>query len=146
MAWFLPENGVPDGYARHGLFYQEYRNSSSTGSEWTENSLVAEYNETLPKILWYHDHTMGITRLNVYAGLTGIFQVQGGSEDIDLLTDGDFQMPLIFQDKMFNADGTLSFPVHANQAGLEIPLCGEPTCNGASESRNCKLTFFCIFI
>ena len=135
LAWYLPANGVPDGYSRHGLFYDEFQRSSSTGNDWTNNSMVAEYNETVPKVLWYHDHTLGITRLNVYAGLYGVFQVQGGEGDVDILPAGDFQMPLIFQDKIFNTDGSsLSYPVHADQEGLNIPLCGEPTCNGGGLS------------
>ena len=28
-------------------------------------------------MLWYHDHTLGITRLNVYAGLFGAFVIRG---------------------------------------------------------------------
>src|SRR5215467_12514811 len=34
-------------------------------------------NEHDSAMLWYHDHTMGINRLNVYAGLFGLFVVRG---------------------------------------------------------------------
>jgi spore coat protein A len=65
--------------------------------------------------LWYHDHAMGITRLNVYAGLAGFYllrdQYDTGVPGMGLnLPKGDYEIPLVIQDKMFNADGTLFYP------------------------------------
>ncbi|MEU7143333.1 multicopper oxidase domain-containing protein [Nocardia sp. NPDC046473] len=62
--------------------------------------------------LWYHDHTMGITRLNVYAGLAGPYLVRDqwdtGRADNPLgLPAGEFEVPLLIQDRTFNADGSL---------------------------------------
>ena len=62
--------------------------------------------------LWFHDHTLGATRLNVYAGLAGGY----------LLTDPDHPppeslpgpaeiVPLVIQDRMFDTTGQLLYPL-----------------------------------
>lgn len=60
--------------------------------------------------LWYHDHTMGITRLNVYAGLAGFYLIRDKTETALNLPRGTFEIPLLIQDRCFNADGSLFFP------------------------------------
>lgn len=66
--------------------------------------------------LWYHDHAMGMTRLNVYAGLAGFYLLRDKkvskkrfSEHRLNLPCGKYEIPLIIQDKMFNTDGSLLF-------------------------------------
>lgn len=59
--------------------------------------------------LWYHDHTLGTTRLNVYAGLAAPYLIRDefdtGGEDNPLgLPAGEFEWPLVLQEKVF-ADG-----------------------------------------
>jgi spore coat protein A len=60
--------------------------------------------------LWYHDHAMGITRLNPYAGLAGFYIVRDAYEDSLNLPKGAYEIPLVIQDKLFNTDGTLTYP------------------------------------
>ena len=60
--------------------------------------------------LWYHDHALGITRLNVYMGLAGLYVVRDGVEDALGLPSGEHEIPLAIQDRTFHADGTLSYP------------------------------------
>jgi spore coat protein A, manganese oxidase len=66
--------------------------------------------------LWYHDHALGITRLNVHAGLAGGYLVRDTARtgidtgDGGHLPAGEFEIPLIVQDKSFDADGRLVFP------------------------------------
>ena len=60
--------------------------------------------------LWYHDHAIGITRLNVMAGLAGFYIIRDNSEDNLGLPSGAFEIPLVFQDRSFNIDGTLYYP------------------------------------
>jgi spore coat protein A len=62
---------------------------------------------------WYHDHAMGITRANVYAGLAGTYLLRDrfdtGTPDNPLgLPAGEFEMPLILQEKIFGEDGAMS--------------------------------------
>ncbi|MHC5112089.1 MAG: multicopper oxidase domain-containing protein [Planctomycetota bacterium] len=72
---------------------------------------VYEYpNNQDPATLWYHDHALGITRLNVYMGLAGYYLLRDQFE-IDLgLPAGEFEIPAVIQDREFNPDGTLFYP------------------------------------
>jgi spore coat protein A, manganese oxidase len=60
--------------------------------------------------LWYHDHALGITRLNVYAGLAGFYLIRDPHERSLGLPPAPFEIPLAIQDKAFNADGTMHYP------------------------------------
>lgn len=60
--------------------------------------------------LWYHDHTLGITRLNVYAGLAGFYLIRDPLERSFNLPSGKYDVPLVIQDKTFNQDGSLYYP------------------------------------
>ena len=59
--------------------------------------------------LWYHDHAVHNTSRNVYMGLAGMYIVEDQYE-LDLpLPKGEYDVPLIIQDKSFAADGSLVF-------------------------------------
>jgi spore coat protein A len=60
--------------------------------------------------LWYHDHAMGIERLNQYAGLFGVFLVRDQVEDALPLPRGPHEIPLVICDRLFRADGQLYYP------------------------------------
>ncbi|HSP25802.1 MAG TPA: multicopper oxidase domain-containing protein, partial [Saliniramus sp.] len=61
-------------------------------------------------ILWYHDHAMGNTRLNVYAGLSGFYLLRNKEHEETLeLPGGEFEVPLVLQDRSFAEDGTLVY-------------------------------------
>jgi spore coat protein A len=64
--------------------------------------------------LWYHDHAIGITRLNVYSGLAGFYLIRDGEEDALNLPSGPFEIPLMIQDRSFNPDGSLLYPTAQN--------------------------------
>jgi len=66
--------------------------------------------------IWYHDHALGITRLNVYAGLAGSYWLRDERDTGDAnnpigLPAGEFEVPLVLQDKMFDLDGQLAYPM-----------------------------------
>lgn len=72
---------------------------------------VYEYtNHQQATTLWYHDHSLGITRLNVYAGLTGFYLIRDNLEERLELPKGKYEIPLLIQDKSFNKDGSLYYP------------------------------------
>ncbi len=72
-------------------------------------------------MLWYHDHTMGIERLNVYAGLLGIFFVRDAVEDALNLPSGEYEIPLVLVDRMIDHEGHLYYPSSMNESGPWIP-------------------------
>ena len=72
--------------------------------------------------LWYHDHAMGIERLNVYAGLFGSFLVRDEIEASLHLPQGEFEIPLMISDRLFTADGQLYYP---NSGVPESPWVSE---------------------
>ncbi len=61
--------------------------------------------------LFYHDHTMGITRLNAAAGLMGMYLIRDEAEDELNLPRGDFEIPLVIMDRSFYENGQLFYPV-----------------------------------
>ena len=71
--------------------------------------------------LWYHDHAMGIERLNQYAGLYGFFLVRDEAEDKLALPRGKYEIPLAFTDRLFSADGSLYYPDSGDPAAPWIP-------------------------
>ena len=60
--------------------------------------------------LWYHDHSLGIVRLNVFSGLAGFYFIRDRFEDELNLPRGRYEVPLLIQDRMFNPDGSLQYP------------------------------------
>ncbi|MEH7664245.1 outer spore coat copper-dependent laccase CotA, partial [Bacillus velezensis] len=61
-------------------------------------------------LLWYHDHAMAITRLNVYAGLAGMYIIRERKEKQLKLPSGEYDVPLMILDRTLNDDGSLSYP------------------------------------
>jgi FtsP/CotA-like multicopper oxidase with cupredoxin domain len=73
-----------------------------------------------PATLWYHDHTNHHTSRNVYHGLAGFFILRPHPTEMGrdkvfreiegCLPSGDCDVPIVFQDRLFNPDGSLNFP------------------------------------
>jgi spore coat protein A, manganese oxidase len=66
-------------------------------------------------LLWFHDHGLGTTRLNVFAGLAAAYILRDSFDTGDEgnpigLPGGAYEIPLVIQDRQFNADGTLLYP------------------------------------
>jgi spore coat protein A len=96
-------------------------------------------NEQSAGTIWYHDHALGITRLNVYAGLAGFYLIRDewdtgkAGNPLDLpfsdytyLQDEEdeevfvgYEMPIVIQDKTFYDDGSLYLPA---RSGDELPF------------------------
>jgi spore coat protein A, manganese oxidase len=68
-------------------------------------------------MLWYHDHTLGINRLNVYAGMFGAFLIRDPVEDALDLPRGRYEIPLIICDRMLDREGQLYYPISDNPRG-----------------------------
>ncbi|MBW7885931.1 MAG: multicopper oxidase domain-containing protein [Caldilineaceae bacterium] len=133
-AWFLPAaNNIPAGYATVGTWYNTFKAKAEGKFEqaWDPGTAVFQYpNDHRAATLWYHDHTLGMTRLNVYAGPAGFYNLRGGPGDEVIDTRfgteavlpgpapalGDppgmryYEVVLAIQDRSFNADGSLFYP------------------------------------
>jgi spore coat protein A len=88
--------------------------------------------------MWYHDHAIGITRLNVYAGLTGFFFLRDDAEQRIGLPAGDYEIPLLLQDRTLDDQGQLVYsPTIENGTKLPPGVWGPeffgdlPVVNGA---------------
>jgi spore coat protein A len=80
-------------------------------------SAVVRYpNEQDAAMLWYHDHAMGIERLNQYAGLFGVHLLRDGVEDALGLPSGEAEVPLALFDRVLDPDGQLVYPTSGDPA------------------------------
>ncbi len=61
--------------------------------------------------LFYHDHAMGITRLNAVAGLMGSYLIRDEFEDSLNLPRDSYEIPLAIFDRSFCPDGQIYYPV-----------------------------------
>jgi spore coat protein A, manganese oxidase len=77
-------------------------------------------NEQDAAMLWYHDHTLGINRLNVFAGLFGVYLIRDAFEDALDLPRGRYEIPLTICDRMFDKDAQLYYPESSNARGVWI--------------------------
>ena len=129
-AWYLPAaDNIPAGFARTGTYFDIF--SAKYGHDWSAGTATFKYpNDQRATTLWYHDHTLGMTRLNVYAGPAGFFLIRGGPDDVVLDRRdgrgatlpgpapgvgadpfGEYgEIPIAVQDRSFNADGSLFYP------------------------------------
>lgn len=147
-AWFLPPaSNVPAGYATTGTWYAKFRDvfRQKWGVSWEPGTAVFQYpNQQRATALWYHDHTLGMTRLNVYAGPAGFYLLRGGPADTTVGLPGPapgpadaagtryYEIPLAIQDRTFRQDGSLFYPDNRaffeglKPEQLRIPFNPEP--------------------
>lgn len=71
--------------------------------------------------LWFHDHAMGINRLNTYAGLMGMLLLRDETEDALHLPSGKYEVPLLLYDRDFTDDGQLFYDVSGDDKSPWIP-------------------------
>jgi spore coat protein A len=132
-AWYLPAaRNIPGGYATDGTWYDFFKQKakSAFGVDWGPGFATFQYpNDNRASTIWYHDHTLGMTRLNVYAGPAGFFIIRGGPDDEVLDAAGApavlpgpapavgdpagltyYEIPIVIQDRAFNTDGSLFYP------------------------------------
>jgi spore coat protein A, manganese oxidase len=86
------------------------------------NSVLYYYpNNQDAAALWYHDHALGITRLNIYAGLFGLFLIRDDFEDGLGLPGGEYEIPLILYDRSFDRNGQLFYPISGDPESPWMP-------------------------
>jgi len=75
---------------------------------------------------WYHDHGMGMTRLNVMAGLAGFLLSRDANDTGDEpnplgVPGGAYEIPLAIQDRQFTSDGQIDYPTQPAPLGPWVP-------------------------
>jgi spore coat protein A len=103
-AWFTPAGG-PVGRLYNPLYVYDNDQEAAT--------------------LWYHDHALGITRLNVYAGLAGFYLLRDENEDAliagNAIPSGPYELGLALQDRSFHTDGSLRYAGQPTDDRLPSP-------------------------
>jgi len=137
-AWYLPAAvDIPAGYATEGTWYNFFAGKAAAayGIAWDPGTATFLYpNDNRASTIWYHDHTLGMTRLNVYVGPAGFYLIRGGASGDGAVMDSQtglpavlpgpapkendkfppnktyYEIPIAIQDRSFNADGSLFYP------------------------------------
>ena len=137
-AWYLPAaDNIPTGYATEGTWYNFFAGKALAryGAAWGRGFATFQYpNLNRASTIWYHDHALGMTRLNVYAGPAGFYIVRGGPAGDGAVLDTRTgrpavlpgpaprendkfppnkrycEIPIAIQDRSYNADGSLVYP------------------------------------
>jgi len=91
----------------HGPAYETLK-----GAKAKPNEAVYMYPDGQPATtLWYHDHGLGVTRINVMSGLAGFYLLRDPADPAaPVLPNGMYEQPIVIQDRVFNTDGSLWFP------------------------------------
>lgn len=89
-AWFTKNFAIKGSFFQKEIY--EYTNGQSA------------------RCLWYHDHAIGITRLNIYSGLAGFYLIRDQRERMLNLPGDPYEIPLMIQDRSFHEDGSLAYP------------------------------------
>ncbi|CAK9875550.1 unnamed protein product [Sphagnum jensenii] len=135
--WANPVNGgVPTVVHVHGAevqsVYDGYPDAWFTPLNETGPAFVTQnyqYPNTQPStMLWYHDHTDGITRLNVLAGLVGLYFVRSSFDAVMTalgFPSGQYEIPLVIRDMQFWPNGSINFPNIGDNATIHPSWCPE---------------------
>ncbi len=109
-SWY--DGGPEAWYTSTGLLGPAYENPDPPSDLFPDsNSVLYKYPNIQPATtLWYHDHALGITRINVMSGLAGFYMLRDPADTIaPLLPSGKYEMPLVIQDRTFSLDGSFWF-------------------------------------
>jgi spore coat protein A len=106
------DGGPEQWFTSDGVHGKGYVTFASTSA----NAAIYQYPNSQPATtLWFHDHALGITRLNVFSGLAAFYllrdQYDTGQPDNPLrLPAGPQEIELLIQDRQFDTNGQLLFP------------------------------------
>ncbi len=98
-------DGLPEQWFTQGF--------AEKGPQWVKETFHYD-NDQEAATLWYHDHVLGITRLNVYAGLAGFYLLRDFREDLleafRFIPRDPYDIEIVIQDRDFDANGGLFMP------------------------------------
>ncbi|WP_328923763.1 multicopper oxidase domain-containing protein [Streptomyces sp. NBC_00190] len=114
-------DGMPlHSFSPDGIHAESY--TTLDPSRVKPNEAICAYtNHELSSMLWYHDHGMGMTSVNVYAGLAGLYLIRDPADERLGLPRGEFEVPIILQDRTFHPDGSLAYTM-TQREGEDTPV------------------------
>ncbi len=121
----FPEAWFTKGFEQTGPFF--------------DRKICCYTNRQQAATLWYHDHALGITRLNVYAGLAGFYLIRDCWERKLNLPKGKYEILLLIQDRSFNSDGSLFYPSQPQPPVPGVNPCITPGVDGDTILANGKV-------
>ena len=108
---WISDGGPFDWFAPDGTHGESFLNNVIPGAPAPGHKGQAEYyypNDQSARLMWYHDHAFGITRINAYAGIASgyiirdLFEAGLRNQGLpDYIENGGHEIPLVFQDKIF---------------------------------------------
>jgi len=109
---------IYDGYPTKG--FTQMGLGTMQGMAMSSSDTYTYANSQQGALIWYHDHTMGLTRLNVYAGLEGSYFIEDQNRStlaadgvlpyLPLKNDANESISLLIADRSFSTDGQLYYP------------------------------------
>ncbi len=113
-------DGLPEAWFTQGF--------TQTGNHFVKQRYTYD-NDQEAATLWYHDHALGITRLNVYAGLAGFYLLEDNNsrrlESQGVLPQGPYDIEIVIQDRMFKSNGELFWPAYPDEGPYNEFIYGE---------------------
>lgn len=101
---------VPTTVHNHGAHVAPSSDGGPTDTFSTGTSKDYTYpNNQSARTQWFHDHARDVTGRDVYMGLAGLYEITDAQENSFNLPSGAYDVPLVLQDRTFNADGTLAY-------------------------------------
>ncbi len=136
-AWWLPDAmNIPAGFATEGTFYDDING----GAPGTGSATYQYTNDQPTATLWFHEHALGITRLNVYAAGAGFWLIRDRNNNESGLASRDArgrkqQLPGPAPFYGVNPNGTNLLERLARRWIREIPLAIQPKSFNADGSQ-----------
>jgi spore coat protein A, manganese oxidase len=104
--WFTPDGITGSGY-------------TTLGNPGPGKATYLYPNSQEPGTLWFHDHGLGVTRLDVFSGLAGFYFLRNPSTEPKGLPSGAYEIEMAIQDREFDTNSQLYFPD-------QVPLFDHP--------------------
>jgi len=135
----IASNGIPLVTHLHGG-HTEWQSDGYPTAWYTPNYVLKgkdfqkvsyQYkNDQEAATIWYHDHTLGLTRVNVMAGLAGLYIITDENEEelkeTKKLPAAPYDIPLFLQDRQFKANGQIFYPSDPTDFYAGDPEAGIP--------------------
>jgi FtsP/CotA-like multicopper oxidase with cupredoxin domain len=139
--FFKNELGEPNIIHWHGLHVPQKSDGHPMYAINSGDSYVYEFEVENPAgTSFYHTHTHGMTARQVYKGMAGMITISDANEQKLGLPHGEYDVPLVIQDRTFDADNQLLYlhSMHEKMLGFlgtTVLVNGQPNKEFEVKSR-----------